>query len=163
MVAQSQNSPPTFPSQTDGGGSGISQGSLSQFNPIPSGPPSTQPDGYDGSTSAAATPSGESGAKRKKVNHGMYRKFLRSENCPLMLFSACLYCRRSHMTCDSNRPCGRCVKRNIGHLCHDEIRDKSRENGSESTDQSPAVGSTSPELGHVDAEIKTGAPTLETH
>lgn len=42
-------------------------------------------------------------SKRKKVHH------------------ACLYCRRSHMTCDLNRPCHRCLKRNIGHLCHDEI------------------------------------------
>ncbi|KAI9507257.1 hypothetical protein F5148DRAFT_1276283 [Russula earlei] len=33
---------------------------------------------------------------------------------------ACLYCRRSHMTCDEGRPCQRCVKREIGHLCHDE-------------------------------------------
>ncbi|KAK3314620.1 meiosis protein SPO22/ZIP4 like-domain-containing protein [Apodospora peruviana] len=44
--------------------------------------------------------------KRRKVNH------------------ACLYCRRSHMTCDLERPCTRCVKRNIGHLCHDEPRDQ---------------------------------------
>jgi hypothetical protein len=43
--------------------------------------------------------------KRRKVNH------------------ACLYCRRSHMTCDLERPCTRCLKRNIGHLCHDEPRD----------------------------------------
>lgn len=61
--------------------------------------------------------------KRRKVNH------------------ACLYCRRSHMTCDEGRPCQRwCVrslvwsyphhmtaistsiKREIGHLCHDEQR-----------------------------------------
>jgi hypothetical protein len=40
--------------------------------------------------------------KRRKVNH------------------ACLYCRRSHMTCDEGRPCQRCIKREIGHLCHDE-------------------------------------------
>ncbi|ONH72558.1 Regulator of drug sensitivity 2 [Pichia kudriavzevii] len=33
--------------------------------------------------------------------------------------SACVYCRRSHMNCDESRPCKRCVKRNIGHLCHD--------------------------------------------
>lgn len=32
---------------------------------------------------------------------------------------ACLYCRRSHMTCDDNRPCTRCVRRKISHLCHD--------------------------------------------
>ncbi|RMJ11074.1 hypothetical protein BHE90_011317 [Fusarium euwallaceae] len=27
------------------------------------------------------------------------------------------------MTCDLERPCTRCIKRNIGHLCHDEPRD----------------------------------------
>ncbi|KII91932.1 hypothetical protein PLICRDRAFT_123353 [Plicaturopsis crispa FD-325 SS-3] len=43
-------------------------------------------------------------SKRRKVNH------------------ACLYCRRSHMTCDDGRPCQRCIKREIGHLCHDEQR-----------------------------------------
>lgn len=33
---------------------------------------------------------------------------------------ACVYCRRSHMICDDSRPCQRCIKRGIGHLCHDE-------------------------------------------
>ncbi|EAU81232.2 hypothetical protein CC1G_09476 [Coprinopsis cinerea okayama7 len=47
--------------------------------------------------------------KRRKVNH------------------ACLYCRRSHMTCDEGRPCQRCIKREIGHLCHDERRPKPAE------------------------------------
>ncbi|KAH4225709.1 hypothetical protein HBI06_111150 [Parastagonospora nodorum] len=47
----------------------------------------------------------KSAKKRRKVNH------------------ACIYCRRSHMTCDLDRPCTRCVKRNIGHLCHDEPRE----------------------------------------
>ncbi|KAG7080083.1 Transcriptional regulator [Colletotrichum scovillei] len=43
--------------------------------------------------------SAKSPKKRRKVNH------------------ACVYCRRSE------RPCTRCIKRNIGHLCHDEPRD----------------------------------------
>ncbi|KAK7207434.1 zinc cluster transcriptional activator [Myxozyma melibiosi] len=47
------------------------------------------------------------GSKRRKVDH------------------ACVYCRRSHMTCDSQRPCSRCVKRNIGHLCRDESKEGS--------------------------------------
>ncbi|OJJ32365.1 hypothetical protein ASPWEDRAFT_53990 [Aspergillus wentii DTO 134E9] len=51
--------------------------------------------------------------KRRKVNH------------------ACVYCRRSHMTCDSERPCTRCIKRNIGHLCHDEPREHSKRSRSE--------------------------------
>ncbi|KAI7869007.1 hypothetical protein BDF14DRAFT_1723387 [Spinellus fusiger] len=43
------------------------------------------------------------GPKRRKVTH------------------ACVYCRRSHMTCDDgSRPCQRCIKRSIGHMCHDE-------------------------------------------
>ncbi|KAL1915560.1 uncharacterized protein VTP21DRAFT_6684 [Calcarisporiella thermophila] len=45
----------------------------------------------------------KSGApKRRKVTH------------------ACVYCRRSHMTCDDGRPCQRCIKRGIEHMCHDE-------------------------------------------
>lgn len=56
----------------------------------------------------------ESGKKkRRKVNH------------------ACVYCRRSHMTCDLQRPCARCVKRDIGHLCHDEPRDPPKKSKSE--------------------------------
>ncbi|KAI9882236.1 MAG: hypothetical protein M1823_006015 [Watsoniomyces obsoletus] len=54
------------------------------------------------------SPSGEQSpgtTKRRKVNH------------------ACIYCRRSHMTCDLQRPCTRCIKRSIGHLCHDEPRE----------------------------------------
>ncbi len=35
--------------------------------------------------------------------------------------NACVYCRRSHMICDPGRPCQRCLKRNIGHLCRDDV------------------------------------------
>ncbi|TRX97357.1 hypothetical protein FHL15_001635 [Xylaria flabelliformis] len=62
----------------------------------------------DNTPSTANTPTdntNKSPRKRRKVNH------------------ACVYCRRSHMTCDLERPCTRCIKRNIGHLCHDEPRD----------------------------------------
>ncbi|OSX56834.1 hypothetical protein POSPLADRAFT_1186393 [Postia placenta MAD-698-R-SB12] len=58
------------------------------------------------------------GPKRRKVNH------------------ACLYCRRSHMTCDEGRPCQRCIKREIGHLCHDERRSSVKE-------KTPTPGSSS--------------------
>ncbi|KAF9633177.1 hypothetical protein BFW01_g4071 [Lasiodiplodia theobromae] len=30
------------------------------------------------------------------------------------------------MTCDLERPCTRCIKRNIGHLCHDEPREPAK-------------------------------------
>ena len=100
-----------------------------------------------------------SAAKRRKVNHGKCPRIspCLGENLSGGLMRvACLYCRRSHMTCDSNRPCARCVKRNIGHLCHDEIKDRNRENGSESTSQSPAVDSVVSPDQHLDVEIKTG-------
>ncbi|KAH9947760.1 hypothetical protein B0H21DRAFT_737083 [Amylocystis lapponica] len=65
------------------------------------------------------------GPKRRKVNH------------------ACLYCRRSHMTCDEGRPCQRCIKREIGHLCHDERRSSAKEKssapGSSNTIPNPPV------------------------
>lgn len=57
--------------------------------------------------------SGDGKKKRRKVNH------------------ACVYCRRSHMTCDLERPCARCVKRDIGHLCHDEPREPPKRSKSE--------------------------------
>ena len=106
-----------------------------------------------------------SGAKRRKVNHGKWPRICPclGENFNGLMGVACLYCRRSHMTCDSNRPCARCVKRNIGHLCHDEIKERSRENGSESTSQSPAVDSVVSPDQHLDIEIKTGiSPPIMT-
>src|SRR5688572_14684956 len=48
--------------------------------------------------------------------------------------------------CEIERPCTRCVKRHIGHLCHDEHRDpkkaKTEETGME--DGSQPVGLSSP-------------------
>jgi hypothetical protein len=35
---------------------------------------------------------------------------------------ACVYCRRSHVPCDEGRPCQRCIRRRIAHLCHDESK-----------------------------------------
>lgn len=75
--------------------------------------------------------------KRRKVNH------------------ACLYCRRSHMTCDEGRPCQRwyvhsfglisnripnqcslpSIKREIGHLCHDERRSTPKEKSNSTPQQ----------------------------
>ncbi|BGP54146.1 Transcription factor [Rhodotorula sphaerocarpa] len=33
--------------------------------------------------------------------------------------SACRFCRKSHMQCSGERPCARCIKREIAHLCTD--------------------------------------------
>lgn len=33
---------------------------------------------------------------------------------------SCIFCRRSHVICDEKRPCSRCIKRDIGHLCTTE-------------------------------------------
>eukprot|EP00743_Colponemidia_sp_Colp-15_P010454 GILK01011511.1.p1 GENE.GILK01011511.1~~GILK01011511.1.p1 ORF type:complete len:356 (+),score=20.84 GILK01011511.1:67-1068(+) len=47
------------------------------------------------------------------VGNGKKRKGSRSAT------RACMYCQRSHMSCEDARPCKRCVKRGIGHLCRD--------------------------------------------
>ncbi|KAG1766242.1 hypothetical protein EV702DRAFT_1204262 [Suillus placidus] len=62
--------------------------------------------------------------KRRKVNH------------------VCLYCRRSHITCDEGRPCQRCIKHEIGHLCRDEQRPP-KTGGKQSSDAVPAASSNS--------------------
>ncbi|QMW30104.1 hypothetical protein G4B84_005439 [Aspergillus flavus NRRL3357] len=90
--------------------------------------------------------------KRRKVNHGKqttspcirtrimaadphtplpFRGYELYDANPVATLLACVYCRRSHMTCDSERPCTRCIKRNIGHLCHDEPREPSKRARSE--------------------------------
>ncbi|OCF36455.1 transcriptional regulatory protein [Kwoniella heveanensis BCC8398] len=48
-------------------------------------------------------PGGEPRKKRSKRSSG----------------KACVYCRRSHMVCEGGRPCERCIKREIPHLCRD--------------------------------------------
>jgi serine/threonine protein kinase len=39
---------------------------------------------------------------------------------PEQVNHACVHCRRSHMTCDGEQPCTRCITRNIEHLCRYE-------------------------------------------
>jgi len=33
--------------------------------------------------------------------------------------TACLFCKRSHLSCDNGRPCSRCIKRGISEKCRD--------------------------------------------
>ncbi|KAI9251042.1 hypothetical protein BY458DRAFT_524129 [Sporodiniella umbellata] len=61
------------------------------------------------------------GPKRRKVTH------------------ACVYCRRSHMTCDEGRPCQRCIKRSIGHLCHDEVKTSNHSTPVQQTVSKPEI------------------------
>ncbi|KAK0706966.1 hypothetical protein B0T26DRAFT_656249 [Lasiosphaeria miniovina] len=72
--------------------------------------------------------------KRRKVNH------------------ACLYCRRSE------RPCTRCVKRNIGHLCHDEPREpESKKAKSTVTTSSVPDSESQPDLGRSAVDQAVGS------
>ncbi|KAB5592955.1 Regulator of drug sensitivity 2 [Ceratobasidium theobromae] len=91
--------------------------------------PSDQ-NGTEGGKKSATTTKGQ---KRRKVNH------------------ACLYCRRSHMTCDEGRPCQRCIKRDIGHLCHDEKKPPAAKNSSNGANSTAGPSTTS-----------TPQPTIDT-
>ncbi|KAI7304106.1 hypothetical protein KC315_g15315 [Hortaea werneckii] len=88
-----------------------SQPDSAHHPPQPPQPPANQPSppkrkpSETAAEADAANGNSSKKQKRRKVNH------------------ACVYCRRSHMTCDLERPCTRCVKRDIGHLCHDEPRE----------------------------------------
>ncbi|KAG0128929.1 hypothetical protein HOY82DRAFT_580039 [Tuber indicum] len=124
--------------QSNGGGVGTSQGGASGNSASSLGTVGAEPSGSQSPTTSTPgqTSMGRSPKKRRKVNH------------------ACVYCRRSHMTCDDDRPCMRCVKRNIGHLCHDEPREPKKsktesstttqENDQEDSNTSPSKASVSP-------------------
>ncbi|RFU77093.1 hypothetical protein TARUN_5138 [Trichoderma arundinaceum] len=83
---------------------------------------------------------GKNPKKRRKVNH------------------ACVYCRRSE------RPCTRCIKRNIGHLCHDEPRESdpkkktvvSKNASTASVDDSDNMSQS--DLGHSSISSAMGPP-----
>lgn len=104
-------------------------------------------DSTPANTSAADT--NKSPRKRRKVNH------------------ACVYCRRSHMTCDLERPCNRCIKRNIGHLCHDEPRDpdskksKSSQAAASSHDESEACSEQARNSVEQNAACVMGPPSFD--
>ena len=44
-----------------------------------------------------------------------------------------------------DRPCRRCIKRNIGHLCHDEPREGQHRKSKSESDQTGADEATSPD------------------
>lgn len=101
------------------------------------------------STAQQNSSTGHSPKKRRKVNHGMCwesdsSRFLcfvgSGHNWGLSSGSMCILSKVTHdlrwrlgttspfTICRSltrllERPCGRCLKRNIGHLCHDEPRE----------------------------------------
>ncbi|OAA41312.1 hypothetical protein NOR_05390 [Metarhizium rileyi] len=87
--------------------------------------------------------SSKSPKKRRKVNH------------------ACVYCRRSE------RPCTRCIKRNIGHLCHDEPRDadaKKPKNGKTSSapvDESDAQSQAPADVACSSITSNMGPPSFD--
>ncbi|KAJ3215424.1 hypothetical protein HDU67_000408 [Dinochytrium kinnereticum] len=96
------------------------------------------------SSAASAAKSKKPAPKRRKVSQ------------------ACVYCRRSHMTCDEGRPCQRCIKRKIAHLCHDESKGPS---GGGPT--SGSVGSLGDSFGGFDgmgdsSDITVGPSTAAT-
>ncbi|BGP30704.1 Transcription factor [Rhodotorula toruloides] len=77
------------------------------------------------STASAPTPPSGPPAKKKR----------RSK-----VDSACRFCRRSHMQCSGERPCARCIKREIAHLCTDEPiagLDASQKGGAASASPAP--------------------------
>lgn len=99
LYSSSSSSSPNKPAAASSSPSAASNGSAVKREPS-----ATRGDDADSSPGAAGSTAGgkKKPSKRRKVN------------------LACIYCRRSHMTCDEGRPCQRCIKRDIGHLCHDE-------------------------------------------
>lgn len=75
----------------------------------------TKPVTANSASKKAKTSANNSGSSTPTTNPKPPKKPRRSK-----VAEACKFCRRSHMSCDAGRPCSRCVKRDIAHLCKDE-------------------------------------------
>ncbi|KAJ1025882.1 hypothetical protein NDA16_002508 [Ustilago loliicola] len=69
---------------------------------------------------------------------------------------ACVFCKRSHMPCEEARPCKRCVKRGISHLCRD-----AEPVGSAGAASTSASGSTSSTPARTDTNTKVAKNRFE--
>ncbi|KAH7090957.1 hypothetical protein BKA62DRAFT_724449 [Auriculariales sp. MPI-PUGE-AT-0066] len=142
---QNHNAPQTFPRlhellpNINNSPTNMLPSSSAATSTMNTAPPSDDEDTPHGKATNGGN--GKTKSKRKKVNH------------------ACLYCRRSHMTCDEGRPCQRCIKREIGHLCHDDYKPISNRY----RDKSPGAeasgsGSATPQVG-----LPTATPLQHQH
>ncbi|GAC71488.1 hypothetical protein PANT_3c00051 [Moesziomyces antarcticus T-34] len=72
--------------------------------------------------SAAATPDDDherNGADPADAAEGVAGPAQPHKESRKKVKKACVFCKRSHMPCEEARPCKRCVKRGISHLCRD--------------------------------------------
>lgn len=76
------------------------------------------------------------------------------------VIAACVYCRRSHMNCDESRPCKRCIKRGIGHLCHDQHQPQSIKANSPLAPTLPSPLPLSSQSNHLDTNEKLAANVI---
>ncbi|PWN23486.1 hypothetical protein BCV69DRAFT_295822 [Microstroma glucosiphilum] len=115
-------SSPTRPAATvTGAGTSSSSCSTSTIHRSPTSPTEkTKSASHDDAAAEDVSDAGSSGEQDDKSGKPKKKK----EPKKRKVGQACVYCRRSHMTCDSQRPCTRCIKRDIGHLCHDEVPGK---------------------------------------
>lgn len=74
----------------------------------------------NGSPSAAAGTS-VSGADQQKPNDNKEPRAKRKK-----ARRACFSCQRAHLTCGDERPCNRCVQRNLTDTCQDGVRKKAK-------------------------------------
>lgn len=66
--------------------------------------------------------------KYKKYDNQQQQNMRKSKRA-----KSCIFCRRSHVVCDEQRPCSRCIKRDIAHLCSSEEPSSSYSSSNSST------------------------------
>ena len=117
----------------------------------------------NGSSSAkpnTSQPSGASANQSGSAENGNRNNKKQTKRRKVNL--ACIYCRRSHMTCDEGRPCQRCIKRDIGHLCHDESTSRGSAPSSTKKTVSPKKSpSAEPQLNPLSAETSQTTPSSQ--
>ncbi|WRT64838.1 uncharacterized protein IL334_001774 [Kwoniella shivajii] len=81
------------------------------------------------STSGGSAPSisgGNNSAKGKNKGKGKKEGGVNEHKARKKVAKACLACQKSHLTCDEQRPCTRCVKKGLADQCVEGVRKKAK-------------------------------------
>ncbi|WVQ83385.1 hypothetical protein IAT38_005526 [Cryptococcus sp. DSM 104549] len=124
-----------------------------------------------GSASASVGPASASGSGRGRPKSSTSKpkpKGLDSERkARKKVAKACLACQKSHLTCDEQRPCTRCVKKGIPEQCVEGVRKKAKYlmEGDERTmsgSRADDTGSLSPAINAISSS-SVSLPTLHNN
>ena len=100
-------------------------------------------EGLEGSLSSSTAPTLHTTAVAQAAASSLFSTEDKRGKKRRKVSTACVFCRRSHMMCDDQRPCKRCCHRGIGHLCADGTAVVASQTSGECSKQTKSILDTS--------------------